>query len=99
MRSVRTAPTCVAPKRGVPVLVLSRKINQRIMIGDDIEIVVVDIRGEQVQIGIKAPRDIPVHRLEVYDTIREANVEATRVEDDDLGQLRLKKPRQASGGA
>ena len=57
---------------GDPVLVLSRKVNQRIMIGDDIEIVVVDIRGEQVQIGIKAPRDIPVHRLEVYDTIRPA---------------------------
>ena len=75
------------------MLVLSRKINQRIMIGDDIEIVVVDIRGEQVQIGIKAPRDIPVHRLEVYDTIREANVDAARVEDDDLGRLRLKKPR------
>jgi carbon storage regulator len=78
------------------VLVLSRKVNQRIMIGDDIEIVVVDIRGEQVQIGIKAPRTIPVHRLEVYDTIREANVEATRAEDDDLNKLRLKKPRPAA---
>jgi carbon storage regulator len=98
MRSVRTAPLRVAPVRGVTVLVLSRKINQRIMIGDDIEIVVVDIRGEQVQIGIKAPRDIPVHRLEVYDTIREANVEATRVEDDDLEHLQLKKPRHAAGG-
>ena len=75
-----------------PVLVLSRKVNQRIMIGDDIEIVVVDIRGEQVQIGIKAPRDIPVHRLEVYDTIREANVDASKIEDPDLSHLRLKKP-------
>jgi carbon storage regulator len=99
MRSVRAATGRVAPQRGVAVLVLSRKINQRIMIGDDIEIVVVDIRGEQVQIGIRAPRSIPVHRLEVYDTIREANVDATRVEDDEMGRLQLKKPRQAAGGA
>jgi len=93
------AHVCRGAIEEIPVLVLSRKVNQRIMIGDDIEIVVVDIRGEQVQIGIKAPRDIPVHRLEVYDTIREANVDAGRVEGEDLNKLQLKKPRSAASGA
>src|SRR3954447_21107932 len=49
-----------------PVLVLTRKSNQSIMIGDDIEVSVLSIMGEKVRIGIQAPRDIPVFRKEVY---------------------------------
>ena len=52
------------------MLVLSRTRDETIMIGDDIEITVVDIRGDKVRLGINAPVHIPVHRKEVYDAIR-----------------------------
>jgi len=52
------------------MLVLSRKRGERIVIGDSIEIVVVEIRGDKVRLGIDAPSDIPVHRQEVYDAIQ-----------------------------
>ncbi|MGE5373251.1 MAG: carbon storage regulator CsrA [Solirubrobacterales bacterium] len=55
------------------MLVLTRKKNESLMIGDNIEIVVVDIQGEQVRIGINAPRSVPVHRKEVFEEIAEAN--------------------------
>jgi len=58
------------------VLVLARKINESIMIGDDIEIVVIDVRGDQVKLGIKAPRNVTVHRTEVYKDIQDQNQEA-----------------------
>ncbi len=52
------------------MLVLSRQKDQTIMIGDKVEITVVDIRGDKVRLGITAPSEIPVHRKEVYDAIR-----------------------------
>ena len=58
------------------MLVLSRQIDETIMIGDDIEITLVDIRGDKVRIGIKAPASVPVHRKEVYLAIKAANEEA-----------------------
>lgn len=51
------------------MLVLSRKKNESIVINDDIMIVVVEIRGDKVRIGVEAPAEIPVHRKEVYDAI------------------------------
>lgn len=51
------------------MLVLSRHRNESIIIGDDIIITIVDIRGDKVRLGIEAPQDIPVHRKEVYDAI------------------------------
>ena len=56
------------------MLVLTRKSNQSIMIGDDIEVSVLAIMGEKVRIGIQAPRDIPVFRKEVYLEIQQENV-------------------------
>lgn len=64
------------------MLVLSRKINQSIMIGDDIRIVVVGVDRDQVKVGIEAPRSVPVHRSEIYEEIQRANrsaVEAAMV--------------------
>jgi carbon storage regulator len=58
------------------LLVLTRKSNQSIMIGDDIEVSVLSIMGEKVRIGIQAPRDIPVFRREVYLEIQQENVAA-----------------------
>ena len=55
------------------MLVLSRQRDQTIIIGDDIEITVVDIRGEKVRLGISAPPHIPVHRKEVYDSIKKSD--------------------------
>ena len=52
------------------MLVLSRKKNESIIINDNIVITVVDIRGDKVRLGIEAPKDVPVHRREVYDAIK-----------------------------
>lgn len=52
------------------MLVLGRQKDERIMIGDDIELVIVDIRGDKVRIGVNAPPHVPVHRREVYDAIQ-----------------------------
>jgi carbon storage regulator len=59
------------------MLVLTRKSNQSIMIGDDIEVSVLAIMGEKVRIGIQAPRDIPVFRKEVYLEIQQERLEGT----------------------
>ncbi len=58
------------------MLALSRKANESIMIGNDIEVTILEIKGEQVKIGITAPKSIPVYREEVYAQIKEANREA-----------------------
>ncbi|MHC4387283.1 MAG: carbon storage regulator CsrA [Planctomycetota bacterium] len=56
------------------MLVLSRQKDESIMIGDDVEITIVDVRGDKVRLGITAPKEIPVHRREVYEAIqREKN--------------------------
>lgn len=70
------------------MLALSRKENETIIIGNDIEITVLEIKGEQVKLGITAPKSIPVYREEVYTQIKEANKEAAEnVAPNELKQL------------
>lgn len=59
------------------MLVLSRKKDESIFVGDDIKITIVDIRGDKVRLGIEAPNEIPVHRQEVYDAIMRENQRQT----------------------
>jgi carbon storage regulator len=69
------------------MLVLSRKIDERIMIGDQIEISIVDIKGDQVKIGIQAPGNVKVYRKEVYEAIQRENIEAARAKPGKLPDL------------
>jgi carbon storage regulator len=65
------------------MLALSRKINESIMIGNDIEITVLEVKGDQVKLGINAPKSVPVYRKEIYLQIQEANKEAAETNLDD----------------
>ena len=60
------------------MLVLSRQKDQTIVIGDDVEVTVVDIRGDKVRLGINAPRHITVHRKEVYDLVKSGQSSAAK---------------------
>jgi carbon storage regulator len=66
------------------MLVLTRKVHQSIVIGDGIEVVVLEVRGEQVRLGIRAPKDVAVHRKEIYDQILEENKGAADVRPEDV---------------
>ncbi|MCC6686919.1 MAG: carbon storage regulator CsrA [Fimbriimonadaceae bacterium] len=66
------------------MLVLTRKVNQSIIIGDEVEVVVLEVRGEQVRIGIKAPKSVGVHRKEIYDQIKDENVLASEISPEDI---------------
>ncbi len=57
------------------MLVLSRQKNESIMIGDDVEVIIVDVRGDKVRLGITAPKAISVHRKEVYEAIQQEKAE------------------------
>ena len=70
------------------MLVLSRQKDESIMIGDDVEITIVDVRGDKVRLGITAPKEIPVHRMEVYEAIQ-------REKRETQAQEREKSEKQA----
>lgn len=74
------------------MLVLSRQRDETIMIGDEIEITVVDIRGDKVRLGINAPTRIAVHRKEVYEAIKSENEQASRLVGGEVGSLPALSP-------
>ena len=74
------------------MLVLSRQRDETIMIGDDVQITVVDIRGDKVRLGIDAPRHIQVHRKEVYEAIQRENREAAKLKPEEIVQVVDRKP-------
>jgi carbon storage regulator len=69
------------------MLVLSRHRDESIMIGDDIVVTIVDIRGDKVRLGIEAPTDIPVHRQEIYEAIQRENRKAAQLQPGDTRDL------------
>ncbi|MGB4658799.1 MAG: carbon storage regulator CsrA [Mobilitalea sp.] len=67
------------------MLALSRKVNETIIVGNDIEITILEVKGDQVKIGINAPKSVPIYRKEIYLQIKESNKEAAEsTTSDDL---------------
>ena len=69
------------------MLVLSRAKDEKIIIGENITLMVIDIRGDKVRLGIEAPKDIPVHRQEVYDAIQKDMLEAQQKEEEQRADM------------
>ena len=76
------------------MLVLSRQKDESIMIGDDVEITIVDVRGDKVRLGVTAPKSIPVHRLEVYNAIQREKSEKQAQEKQKQEQKEEQKQGQ-----
>ncbi len=74
------------------MLILTRKINERIMIGEEIEISIVDIKGDQVKIGIDAPKNVKIYRQEVFEAIQEENRAAAMANAQHLPSLDILSP-------
>lgn len=73
------------------MLVLSRQRDESIMIGDNIVVTIVDVRGDKVRLGIQAPVEIPVHRREVYEAIQRENLQASQLDPKEARGLMLKR--------
>jgi carbon storage regulator len=84
-------------QKELAMLVLSRQRDESIMIGDDVEIIIVDVRGDKVRLGITAPKSIPVHRREIYDAIqREKNEAEKQSQAEQEPEARQEPSKEAS---
>lgn len=63
------------------MLTLARKVNEAIIVNDNIEITVLDVKGDQIKIGIDAPKSVPIYRKELYEQIQQANAESAKTVD------------------
>ncbi|MFP4496754.1 MAG: carbon storage regulator CsrA [Vulcanimicrobiota bacterium] len=72
------------------MLVLTRKKNESIIIDNNIEVLVLDVKGDQIRLGINAPKSIKIHRKELLDNIKEQNVSSQGVNQDNLESLSIK---------
>ena len=77
------------------MLVLSRRVGERLMIGDDVVVTILEVRSDGVRLGIDAPRSVVINRAEVIEAVREANVEATAADDTAVEALRRLMPPRA----
>ncbi|GCE77182.1 carbon storage regulator CsrA [Cellulomonas biazotea] len=77
------------------MLVLSRRVGERLVIGDDIVVTVIEVRSDGVRLGIDAPRDVRVHRAEVLDALTAANADAAAADDSTAAALRRLVPPAA----
>ncbi|MCV9884676.1 carbon storage regulator CsrA [Metabacillus halosaccharovorans] len=75
------------------MLVLTRKLGEAIQIGNQIELTILAIQGDQIKLGINAPKDIEIHRKEVYLTIQQSNNEAASINKDLITQMKNKQFR------
>jgi len=80
------------------MLVLTRHIDEVIVIGDGIEIVVVEIKGDRVRLGISAPPEVPVHRKEIYELIQAENIRAAEAAVEDAEKARKLLRKKGGGG-
>jgi carbon storage regulator len=69
------------------MLVLSRQRDESIVIGDNVIITIVDVRGDRVRLGIEAPREVSVHRREVYDAIQRENLQAAQIQPEQARRI------------
>ena len=79
------------------MLILTRKQGESVAIGDEIQVTVVEIQGKQVKLGVRAPREVAVHRQEIYEKIQQENIRASQVDDFDLSKIKQALTGDESG--